>query len=90
LQEDLREQLGSMDNDGHEQLASQPAAVTPIADLEELLSKWDGSSPATQELLHHASGGSGEDHLEMKEIGPEDIDVILHQSGVDSSSFAGQ
>lgn len=75
-----------MDNDGHEQLASQPA-VTPIADLEELLSKWDGSS---QELLHHGTGASGDDLLEMKEIEPKDIDVILDQSGVDSSSFAGQ
>lgn len=88
-----------MGNDSREQLPSQPAITTPVTDLDDLLSKlstWDGSSnvthgePAsliiTQDVSH--SNGQG-DHLEMKEIEPKDIDFILHQSGADSSSFAG-
>lgn len=55
------------------------------------------SSAATQEVCHvdengekiSFSGVSEENHLEMEEIEPEDIDVILRMSSADFSSFAG-
>jgi hypothetical protein len=86
-----------MGNDGHDQL------TTPLGDLDDLLSKlstWDGSSAThndptsstAEEVLENGQTSvlvPGEPHLEMKEIEPQDIDVILRLSSADSSSLAG-